>query len=152
MRFLAAILASATLLSAQTAPYVPKQSDRPEVLTVDEPGFQPIFDGKTLSGWEGNPTYWRAENGVLVGEITAQEALANVAKHARATEVDIALELTDRDVVVAVQDNGVGAASKDLTRPRSHGLAGLRHRIQMLGGRFDMKSPSLWTTTRAMSS
>ena len=71
MRILISILASATLLSAQTAPYVPKQSDRPEVLTVDESGFQPIFDGKTLAGWEGNPAYWRVENGVLVGEITA---------------------------------------------------------------------------------
>ena len=70
MRLLIAILASATLLSAQTTPYAPKQSDRPEVLTADEPGFQSIFDGKSLAGWEGNPTYWRAENGVLVGEIT----------------------------------------------------------------------------------
>ena len=70
MRLLIAILASATLLSAQTAPYVPKQSDRPEVLAGDEPGFQPIFDGKSLAGWEGNTTYWRVENGVLVGEIT----------------------------------------------------------------------------------
>ena len=52
MRILIAILASATLLSAQTMPYAPKQSDRPEVLTADEPGFQPIFDGKTLAGWE----------------------------------------------------------------------------------------------------
>lgn len=50
--------------------YVPKQSDRPERLTEDEPGFQPIFDGKTLSGWVGNPLYWRTENGSLVGEIT----------------------------------------------------------------------------------
>jgi hypothetical protein len=71
MRLLAALLASAALLSAQTAPYVPKQSDRPEPLTVDETGFQPIFDGKTLAGWEGNPVYWRAESGALVGEITA---------------------------------------------------------------------------------
>ena len=39
------VLASATLLSAQTAPYAPKQSDRPEVLTGDEAGFQSIFDG-----------------------------------------------------------------------------------------------------------
>ena len=69
MKLLVGILASATLLSAQTTPYVPKQSDRPEVLAVDEPGFQPIFDGKTLTGWEGNPTYWRVEKGVLIGEI-----------------------------------------------------------------------------------
>ena len=76
MRLLFALLASAALLAAQTAPYAPKQSDRPEVLTGDEPGFQSIFDGKTLAGWEGNPAYWRAESGVLVGEITP----ANVIK------------------------------------------------------------------------
>lgn len=39
-------------------------------LEDEEPGFEAIFDGKTLSGWEGNPTYWRVENGALVGEIT----------------------------------------------------------------------------------
>ncbi len=33
-------------------------------------GFVQIFDGKTLNGWEGDPTYWRVENGNLVGEIT----------------------------------------------------------------------------------
>ncbi|AEI47093.1 3-keto-disaccharide hydrolase [Runella slithyformis] len=33
-------------------------------------GFVQIFDGKTLNGWDGDPTYWRAENGNLVGEIT----------------------------------------------------------------------------------
>jgi hypothetical protein len=52
------------------APYVPKQSDRPEAIAGDEPGFQRIFDGKTLDGWEGNPAYWRVENGSIVGEIT----------------------------------------------------------------------------------
>lgn len=33
-------------------------------------GFVQIFDGKTLNGWNGDPTYWRVENGNLVGEIT----------------------------------------------------------------------------------
>ena len=50
--------------------FIPKQSDRPEPLTSDEPGFVPIFDGKSLNGWEGNPKYWRVEDGALVGEIT----------------------------------------------------------------------------------
>ncbi len=54
----------------QPSTYVPKQSDRPEPLAGDEPGFRRIFDGKTLAGWEGNPTYWRVENGALIGEIT----------------------------------------------------------------------------------
>ena len=52
--------------------YVPKQSDRPEPITGDETGFKPIFDGKTLDGWEGDPKYWRVENGSLVGEITPE--------------------------------------------------------------------------------
>ncbi len=33
-------------------------------------GFVQIFDGKTLKGWEGDPTYWRVEDGALTGEIT----------------------------------------------------------------------------------
>ena len=38
--------------------------------TKHKTGFVKIFDGKTLTGWEGDPTYWRVENGNLVGEIT----------------------------------------------------------------------------------
>ncbi|RYF68390.1 MAG: DUF1080 domain-containing protein, partial [Cytophagaceae bacterium] len=38
-------------------------------------GFVQIFDGKTLNGWEGDPTYWRVENGALVGEITPSTLL-----------------------------------------------------------------------------
>jgi len=33
-------------------------------------GFIPIFNGKTLSNWEGDSTYWSVENGCLVGEVT----------------------------------------------------------------------------------
>jgi len=58
-----------------TPPYIPKQSDRPEPVSGDEPGFQLIFDGKTLNGWEGDPKYWRAENGALVGEVTPDTLL-----------------------------------------------------------------------------
>ena len=59
--------------SAQSAqPYVPKQSDRPEPLEGDESGFVSIFDAKTLSGWEGDPKYWRASDGIMTGEITPE--------------------------------------------------------------------------------
>src|ERR1700686_4695788 len=57
---------------AMSAQYVPKQSDRPEPIAGDEPGFRPIFDGSTLNGWEGDPKYWRVEDGSLVGEITPE--------------------------------------------------------------------------------
>ena len=60
------------MLPAQSPAYVPKQSDRPTPVAGDEPGFQPIFDGRTLAGWSGDPTYWRVEGGALVGEITPE--------------------------------------------------------------------------------
>ena len=41
----------------------------------DEAGFEPIFDGKTLTGWEGDSKYWRVENGALVGEVTPETIL-----------------------------------------------------------------------------
>lgn len=53
-------------------PYVPKQSDRPEPIEGDENGFESIFDGKTLAGWEGDPTYWRVSEGLMTGEITPE--------------------------------------------------------------------------------
>ena len=40
-----------------------------------ETGFEAIFDGKTLNGWDGDPRYWRAENGCLVGEITPETVI-----------------------------------------------------------------------------
>jgi hypothetical protein len=71
--FLASVIAgvsSLPLAGQQAPPYVPKQSDRPQPITGDEPGFKSIFDGKTLSGWEGDPKYWRVADGAMTGEIT----------------------------------------------------------------------------------
>ncbi|HEX8142424.1 MAG TPA: DUF1080 domain-containing protein [Pyrinomonadaceae bacterium] len=51
------------------------QASRSAVATSDEAGFEPIFDGRTLNGWEGDSKYWRVENGSLVGEVTPQTIL-----------------------------------------------------------------------------
>jgi hypothetical protein len=67
-----------------------------------------------------------------------QEALANVAKHAKASNVDISFEMSNQEVILTVHDDGVGAATTAMTRPRSHGIAGMRHRINVLGGRLDV--------------
>jgi hypothetical protein len=63
------ILASILLLfgRAQIAESLAQQST-----STEEAGFERIFDGKTLKGWEGDPKYWRVENGALVGEITPE--------------------------------------------------------------------------------
>ena len=56
-------------------PYTPRQSDRPSMIEGDEPGFRSIFDGRTLDGWDGDPTYWRVEDGTLVGEIRSETVI-----------------------------------------------------------------------------
>ncbi|QHV99685.1 3-keto-disaccharide hydrolase [Spirosoma endbachense] len=38
-------------------------------------GFVQIFDGKSLKGWDGDPNYWRVEDGCLTGEITPDKLL-----------------------------------------------------------------------------
>lgn len=38
----------------------------------DETGFRQIFDGKTLTDWDGDPKLWRVEGGNIVGETTVQ--------------------------------------------------------------------------------
>lgn len=40
-------------------------------------GFQPLFDGKTLSGWDGDKRFWRVEEGAIVG----QTSVDNKAPH-----------------------------------------------------------------------
>lgn len=59
------------LLAAAVLPLFAQQQSQPVKGADDEAGFTPLFDGKSLTGWEGNPTYWRVENGNLVGEIVA---------------------------------------------------------------------------------
>lgn len=38
----------------------------------DVESFTQIFDGSTLTGWDGDPTFWRVEDGVIVGESTEE--------------------------------------------------------------------------------
>src|SRR4030081_3086353 len=49
---------------------------RPEPLSLaDHTGFESIFDGSSMKGWDGDPEFWRAENGALVGRSTIEHPL-----------------------------------------------------------------------------
>jgi len=41
----------------------------------DRTGFEPMFDGSSMAGWEGDKEFWKAEGGMLVGESTAAKPL-----------------------------------------------------------------------------
>jgi two-component system, NarL family, sensor histidine kinase UhpB len=67
-----------------------------------------------------------------------QEALTNVARHAQAQSVDVALQVQERQLVLTVADDGVGLGELALQRSGSFGLMGLRERAHMLGGTIDV--------------
>jgi hypothetical protein len=42
-----------------------------QVPALAETGFKPMFNGTSLSGWDGDPDFWRVENGEIIGETKA---------------------------------------------------------------------------------
>src|SRR4051794_9121508 len=49
-------------------------STAPSPAAPPEPaGMIPLFNGKDLTGWDGDPRFWRAENGLLVGETHGEQ-------------------------------------------------------------------------------
>lgn len=68
-----------------------------------------------------------------------QEALTNVSRHARATEVHIRLRLAGDSYILEVEDNGVGFEA-DKRENSTLGLLGMRERARLVGGDFRLKS------------
>jgi two-component system sensor histidine kinase UhpB len=73
----------------------------------------------------------------------AQEALNNVAKHARAHRVEIALDHANGECVMSVQDDGIGFDSvvntSDKPKP-GLGMVTMRERAQAVGGCFEVQA------------
>ena len=70
----------------------------------------------------------------------AQEALTNVARHAGASNVDVTLRVRDGELVVSVVDNGCGFEVERLSEHKSFGIAGMRERASLAGGRLEIRS------------
>ncbi|GMV44991.1 MAG: hypothetical protein AMXMBFR66_03890 [Pseudomonadota bacterium] len=76
----------------------------------------------------------------LVAYRTAQEALTNVGKHARASRVVIDLSLSGSVLSLEIVDNGQGMTSDDLAKAQSFGIRGLHERASTVGGWIDLSS------------
>lgn len=68
-----------------------------------------------------------------------QECLTNIGKYAHAKEVTIVLKNYGNHVIVEVGDDGQGFDTARV-RPSSHGLAGMRHRVEAAGGKLSIAS------------
>lgn len=64
----------------------------------------------------------------------AQEALTNIARHARGTEVHISLGASENHITMEVCDDGIGIPEGAVDKLGSFGLLGLRERCAFLGG------------------
>lgn len=69
-----------------------------------------------------------------------QECLMNIAKHAQAKSVLLRVAASDDEMSVIVRDDGVGIDEGRIETPQSHGLLGMRHRIESLGGTLRIRS------------
>jgi signal transduction histidine kinase len=79
-----------------------------------------------------------------------QESLTNVTKYAKARQVTVDLQAAGPDVIVSVGDDGVGFDPQDLNTS-SHGLFGMRYRVEAEGGRLEIDSaPGRGTRVRAV--
>lgn len=94
-----------------------KRTGLPAELAID-----PALDNFTLEG----------EPATALFRIV-QESLTNVARHARATRVDITARLDGNAALVTIKDNGQGISEEHATGNRSTGMLGMRERAR----RFD---------------
>ncbi|HXT28423.1 MAG TPA: chemotaxis protein CheB [Vicinamibacterales bacterium] len=123
---------------------------RPAVL--DELGLAAALP-RFVTEWSahvGVPAEFRSggyESGMLSrgAEITyyrvAQEALNNVSKHARASRVDVVLAAADNQVVLVVEDDGIGfETTAEELNGRGFGMAGMRERAALVGATLQIES------------
>jgi signal transduction histidine kinase len=79
-----------------------------------------------------------------------QESLTNIGKYAKASEATIVLKNYGSHVQVEVEDNGHGFDVNKM-KPATHGLAGMRHRVEAARGKLSISStPGTGTLLRAV--
>ena len=64
----ALVTGSVACFAADDKPAV--DADASVASVKDEAGFQPLFDGKSLNNWDGNPKFWSVRDGAIVGQTT----------------------------------------------------------------------------------
>ena len=83
----------------------------------------------------------------------AQEALTNVARHAKASRVDVSLQKLPDGIGMRIQDDGKSFRVERVLNPKERkrlGLLGMSERLEMIGGRFRVEStPGKGTTIEA---
>jgi signal transduction histidine kinase len=64
----------------------------------------------------------------------AQESFTNILRHADASEAELDVSVQGEEFILTINDNGNGFPADAATAQRGHGLAGMKHRVNALGG------------------
>lgn len=106
----------------------------PNIQPLTETGFEQIFDGSSMKGWDGDAAFWKVEGGALVGETSAekQPAQNTFLIWRGGSPADFELKL---DVKLTGHNSGI--------QVRSAELPDLKH--AMKGYQADMDAEQVWT-------
>lgn len=69
----------------------------------------------------------------------AQETMINIVKHAGATAVNVTLKFTDKELLLTIEDDGIGLPGGLKKISGSHGLLSMKYRMQVIGGTFQIE-------------
>lgn len=69
-----------------------------------------------------------------------QESVNNIVRHSKATHMDLLLERAENGLRLVVEDDGVGIPDLEHAKRRSHGFAGMTHRVRSVNGTFKVTS------------
>ncbi|HNA01010.1 MAG TPA: PAS domain S-box protein [Ferruginibacter sp.] len=69
-----------------------------------------------------------------------QEALTNITRYAKATQVKVSLDIDSDSVLLNIEDNGLGFDTGLTKTKKSFGILGMKERVASLNGRFDLAS------------
>ena len=118
-------------------------------LVLDDLGFVPAIEwvAQNFTQRTGIPCDLQVDESLELEEPFAtgvfrivQESLVNVGKHARATKVEVEVKASGDDLLLRVQDDGIGFRPNAPRKPQSLGLVGLRERAMLMRGDVKVES------------
>ena len=72
----------------------------------------------------------------------AEEALNNIVKHSQATEVKVSLYEAQQNLILVIEDNGIGFIPHEVEAGLHVGLHSMQQRVSRLNGQFEINSQS----------
>jgi len=134
----------------QTVEHVQRLSSQLRPCVLDELGLTPAIEWLVCEfTWQAeftveldlpDPLPQIEDNLAIVLYRVVQEALTNIVRHAKATQVKVALQITDEKAILLIQDDGCGFDATQKRTKKSMGLIGMQERIAPWDGTLDIDS------------